>query len=269
MLKDVKLADILHKLSTALQNESSVEDLASEILDALPSPSSRSFSSIDSGDIPRMNLVLVGSLEEVESFKEEAMSEHFLFVISAIETRWDLKSETSRRTLIDVFLLSAFGTPSDVDRSVVFPEMLVSSINATDSFKFHGYIDYVIALSGNGKLTLRKKALGQGLEPPEKPFCTVVEAKKDQSFADGVAQTLAEMKALWALNAKVEENSPAITRDIYGVLSDSDRWQFLILGENGKEYFISRIYHRSADSQKIYTILKEFVYGKSTLLTKV
>jgi hypothetical protein len=212
---------------------------------------------VEVDDIHKMDMSRSGVLELRTNVQKATPSAHFNYFASRIQERWNMKSEISRRTLIDLFLLEAFGELQPDDENIMYPELEVKPVTA-GSIKLHGHIDYVVAKSATKNVGARKAALSQGSDLPSNVFLTTLEAKKDESFAAGVGQTMAEMKALWALN---EEK-----RDILGILSDGFRWLFLVLHKDGKKcYLTSDYFNYPKQTDEILTILKQFVRGECTV----
>lgn len=127
-----------------------------------------------------------GIIEINEAKFQDKLSEYFVYFAERIRERWNLK-EIGRRTLIDLYLLEACGKLTENDNLSVFPEHFVKEAKLTENLVVHGNINYVIATAQH-KSGVRKEKLCGGKEMPKTPyFCVVeVEAKKDQSFDEGI-----------------------------------------------------------------------------------
>eukprot|EP00698_Gefionella_okellyi_P014384 TRINITY_DN3990_c0_g1_i2.p3 TRINITY_DN3990_c0_g1~~TRINITY_DN3990_c0_g1_i2.p3 ORF type:complete len:110 (+),score=9.75 TRINITY_DN3990_c0_g1_i2:618-947(+) len=96
-----------------------------------------------------------------------------------------------------------------------------------------------------------KVSLLAGEVVPKSPMVNVVEAKSDEAFGEGLAQTLA---GLCAVGAK------------YGVLTDGLRWMFLTLDHGTRTYYASEIFTHQLNSVEILEILSDFCAGKDSPL---
>jgi hypothetical protein len=81
--------------------------------------------------------------------------------------------------------LEACGKLDEKDNLAVFPEHSVKEVKLTDNLVVHGNIDYVVAAAQH-KSGVREEKLFGGKETPKTPYFCVVEAKKDQSFDEGI-----------------------------------------------------------------------------------
>jgi len=256
--KELKVKDLLNALKTALEGESTVEEVVNEILDTLPSMETFSFSAIEVKDVVKFGVEALGELDLKSDIEKAVPSEHFTYFCKRIAQRLNLKSEIARRNIIDIFLLEAIGDlQSENDDIACYPEHEIKTVDA-GTIKLHGFIDYVFAFSNIKNVRARMRTLKVGQDVPGGTFLTALEAKKDESMFDGIGQTLAEMKALWAQNE--------VPREIYGTLSDGTRWVFFILDKEGKKYSQTSTFNHPEQTIEILTILKELVRGKNTLL---
>jgi hypothetical protein len=82
-------------------------------------------------------------------------------------------------------LLEACGKLEEKDNLAVFPEHSVRDAKITNNLTVHGNIDYVIATAEHVP-GLREEKLFEGKETPKTPYFCVVEAKKDESFGEGI-----------------------------------------------------------------------------------
>jgi len=230
------------------------EDVVSRILEVLPSTdASIPLSSITNEDEGNIDVLPIALIKVDETKFEEKLSEPFAYFSQRIGQRWNLKAEIGRRTIIDLYLLEACGKLEEKDNLAVFPEHSVKEAKLTDKLTVHGNIDYVIATAQHPP-GVREERLFRGEEMPKTPYFCVVEAKKDESFGAGATQTLAEMKAIWALSP---EKHP-----VNGALTDGNRWIFYRLDKNGISCYETKIITHSEKSHIIAGILKSFIRGE-------
>jgi len=200
-----------------------------------------------------------GGITLTGTFAKRDPSPQFSHCIGVLGARWNRKTETGRRTLIDLLLLDALNKDDDnvtQDDFAVFPELTIAPTTLAPNFQAHGDVDYVVAPTGQADFDARVIVLDGGEATPLQVNARtcVIEAKKDQTYKDGTGQALAEMKALWtSLNPKVS---------IHGILTDSERFKFFILHQNGQRYAMSTDYSFQLQRDTICGILPEFVRGQ-------
>ena len=82
-------------------------------------------------------------------------------------------------------MLEACSPLHEGDNLAVFPEHTVKA-SITKDLNVNGNIDYIIATAKHPPGVQEEQLLG-GSESPQKPYFCVVEAKRDQSFNDGIS----------------------------------------------------------------------------------
>ncbi|CAG8459244.1 7929_t:CDS:2 [Funneliformis caledonium] len=197
----------LEQLETLLMTPPLAEerdDIVTDLLSAFSSDGVvKFFSSIEIEEISQLEVKMDGYL----IFKDEiALKPSNLFE--------DL--ESARRTIVDTYLLEAVDHKYDPktydtkkDKLAIYPEYYVRPQNVERDLTLRGSIDYISAERAEpNNLSLQA---GHSL-PSHCVFCAV-EAKKDESFAQGTGELLGQMKALHK-----REKKP-----INGVLTDGLR----------------------------------------------
>jgi len=234
--------------------------LIEAILNLMPTVTgSNPFSSIRLGARASMGISPVpGGIKLTAAFVKRLPSPQVRHLVQILGARWNRKTETGRRTLIDLLILDALNnddTNVTRDDFVVFPELSIPPTTLAPNFQAHGDVDYVVAPTGQADFDARVIVLDHGEAEPLRVNARtcVIEAKKDETFADGSGQALAEMKALWtSIEPKVA---------VYGILTDSERFRFFVLSENGQRYAVSPDYTFGKESDTICGILPSFVRG--------
>lgn len=198
------------------------------------------------------NRIIFADLEEI------VLSQEFEGTIKKIFKFWDFKCENARRTLIDLYLLEGASLCGH-EFLTVFTEFNVEATLENDT-KLTGLLDYVTALPDETQSLadhLEDRLLGR--VNPKKPFFTVVEAKRGESFGVGQTQLLGEMKVL-----AIKNSGP-----INGVLTDGLLWQFYRYDpKDGSVFSRSPLYDQKVKSKEIVTILKYWIIGKVPSGTK-
>lgn len=137
------------------------------------------------------------------------VSNFFQERLDRLHRRFDLDScEESKKLLIDAVCDEAL---EKLDRLKIWKGANLESDTTC------GVTDYLIAE--------RKGYL-------EHPFLCIIEAKKDD-FEQGLAQCLVEMQACQWEN---RQDKPEFDRDIFGIVTNGDSWQFYKLTPNGEVY---------------------------------
>ncbi|CAG8605404.1 16365_t:CDS:2 [Funneliformis mosseae] len=229
------------------------DDIVTDLLSAFSSDGVvKFFSSIEIEEIPQLEVKMGGYL----IFKDEiALKPSKLFedVMERIFRRWNLSLETARRTIVDTYLLEAVDHKYDPktydtkkDKLAIYPEYYVRPQNFERDLTLRGSIDYISAERAEpNNLSLQA---GHSL-PSNCVFCAV-EAKKDESFAQGTGELLGQMKALHK-----REKKP-----INGVLTDGLRWMFYHFDDN--MYYESEIMYYKFHSNIILGALHYWVRGE-------
>ncbi len=114
-----------------------------------------------------------------------SLSKHFNHFHSIITHRWNLKAESGRRTLIDLFILESFASLNQENPLAVFPEHTISETEIFKDVVVKGKIDYVVA-STTHSMEGREERLKLGTETVEKPYTCIFEAKKDQTLGESI-----------------------------------------------------------------------------------
>ncbi|CAG8793325.1 1065_t:CDS:2, partial [Dentiscutata erythropus] len=183
----------------------------------------KSFSSIEVEDIRQLLAVESGDL----TFKDDISlkpSKLFEDVMERVFRRWNLSLESARRTIVDTYLLEAVDHAYDPktynigDKLAIYPEYYITPQNVESNLTLRGSVDYISAERGEPT----NVALTAGHSSPNNCVFCAVEAKKDESFAQGTGELIGQMKAL-----HIREKKP-----INGVLTDGLRWMFYHLDDN-------------------------------------
>lgn len=162
-------------------------------------------------EVEERHLVEFGvKMNQIVEWKEDVThkgSEWFEETLKKLKEYWTLNCESSRRTLIDIFILeaiSAHGTNHADNKKKVWGEVTMEYAPSSTERGIGGRIDYVISPSTT-------------LKNPGKPYCIVVEAKKEWP-QDAPNQLIAEMFCCIKNNAD--------NKDVYGILSNGELWCF-------------------------------------------
>ncbi|KAF0506080.1 hypothetical protein F8M41_019200 [Gigaspora margarita] len=249
---------IAQRLALAGKND----DIVTELISAFRTNEVvKPFSSIEVEDIHHLLAVESGDL----IFKDDITlkpSKLFEDVMERVFRRWNLSLESARRTIVDTYLLEAVDhtydpkTYSIGDKLAIYPEYYIAPQNVESNLTLRGSVDYISA----ERVESSNVALIAGHSSPNNCVFCAVEAKKDESFAQGTGELIGQMKALY-----IREKKP-----INGVLTDGLRWMFYHLDDN--IYYESKIYHHEYRCNFILGILHYWVRGEipaGTLLTKV
>jgi hypothetical protein len=168
---------------------------------------------------------------QVPDVPEVALSKEVEILLDRMHgaTFWQRDSaEALSRTFIDIMLFDRLeANQADAARNFqIRGERPISAKNVTETMVISGKADYVLGYNhptDSGK-------------PGFESCSVVVEAKKRNTFHEGLAQTVAYMVGVQQDRRKLRR----IVDTVYGMLADGTSWQFLRL--DGKRLLISESY---------------------------
>eukprot|EP01116_Phalansterium_solitarium_P017186 TRINITY_DN416_c0_g1_i5.p2 TRINITY_DN416_c0_g1~~TRINITY_DN416_c0_g1_i5.p2 ORF type:complete len:299 (+),score=64.05 TRINITY_DN416_c0_g1_i5:2044-2940(+) len=257
---DLDLETLFAHVKTALAAPGATAiSVGNAILDQLPfTPGSLPFSAVENEDIKFKSKTLRFIKEKAATAK--GLSGTFSRVLNILGLHWNRKAETSRRTMIDLFLLDAVNGGTDGGEDVVsdkdlivYPEFQIKGTKIAETLTVHGYIDYVVGSSGNDDKEDRVARLKLGTTEL-RGACCIIEAKQDESFGAGEGQAIAEFAAA----------ARTFKQKIYGVLTDGDRWRFFFIPQpfDGLFYHCAEIFTIQDHKNVIAAAVRSFVGGE-------
>ncbi|CAG8827920.1 32955_t:CDS:2, partial [Racocetra persica] len=155
------------------------------------------FSIIEIDDIHQLAIKNGGDL----IFKNDIVlkpSNLFKILIERIFRHWNLSLKSARRMIIDLYLLEAVDHMYDLkiynieDRLAIYPKYYIKPQNIENNLTLKGSVNYLTTERSEATITLLQAR--QNLSN-NCVFCAV-EAKKDESFAQGAGELLGQMKIL-------------------------------------------------------------------------